>query len=550
MGRLKFQTGYTGVVLLFGLVLTGCKQKATVLKSPPHYDFSKPTVGKLDRKILEISGIVWDSKNNEFIAHNDETGTLFYLDRDRWEIKPNGIIRYNNELGDYEDIAIANNSTYILRSDGLLQQIVRDSAGKADALGRGSVPLSGDNDFESLYYDESRKALIVLCKNCSTDSKKMISAFAYYFDSIGFVPKPVFQIDAEEVAKLSPRKTAKLQPSAAAIHPVLKKLFIISAATNQLVIADLNGKVEGVYILSKKLFPQPEGITFKKNGEMYISNEGIGSREATIVKFVFDTVGTRGKGGATSYDLTLFSQKMELDDKLHEISGMAYLPGTETMLAENDEKGTIYTVDFKNKTIEPNKMKFGGKGDYEDIVHTDSIEYLLVSTGSVVEVKMGKDSVDTQEFNLGIPGTNEFEAMYLDSAKKGLILLCKQCDHEKDKIRAAYRYDLKTKTFSDSVVYEIDIAAIQTLLNDDKAEFKPSAAAINPMTHKLFIVASVGKVLVIASLDGKVEQVFKLDPQLFNQPEGLTFAPNGDLYISNEGGTGIATILKFDYKKK
>jgi hypothetical protein len=261
-------------------------------------------------------------------------------------------------------------------------------------------------------------------------------------------------------------------------------------------------------------------------------------------------VGTKGKGGSTTYDLTLFSEKMELDDKLHEISGMAFLPGTETMLAENDEKGTIYTVDFKNKTIEPNKMKFGGKGDYEDIVHTDSIEYLLVSTGSVVEVKMGKDSVDTKEFTLGIGGTNEFESMYLDSSKKALILLCKQCDHEKDKKRAAYRYDLKTKTFSDSVVYEIDIASIQKLLNDDKAEFKPSAAAINPVTHKLFIIASVGKVLVIASPDGTVEQVFRLDPQLFNQPEGMTFAPNGDLYISNEGGTGIATILKFDYKKK
>ena len=46
-----------------------------------------------------------------------------------------------------------------------------------------------------------------------------------------------------------------------------------------------------------------------------------------------------------------------------------------------------------------------------------------------------------------------------------------------------------------------------------------------------------------------MEQVFKLDPALYNQPEGMTFAPNGDLYISNEGGEGIATILKFKYKK-
>jgi DNA-binding beta-propeller fold protein YncE len=88
------------------------------------------------------------------------------------------------------------------------------------------------------------------------------------------------------------------------------------------------------------------------------------------------------------------------------------------------------------------------------------------------------------------------------------------------------------------------------MMGDDAAEFKPSAAGINPMTGKLFIVASVGKALVIATRDGKIEQVYKLDPVLYNQPEGLTFAPNGDLYISNEGGEGTGTILKFNYRKK
>ena len=105
----------------------------------------------------------------------------------------------------------------------------------------------------------------------------------------------------------------------------------------------------------------------------------------------------------------------------------------------------------------------------------------------------------------------------------------------------------ETKTFSPA--YTIQISDIQKILGDDKAEFKPSAAGINPANGKLYIVASVGKLLVVADKDGKVEQVFKLDPTMYNQPEGMTFAPNGDLYISNEGGEGIATILKFVYKK-
>ena len=86
--------------------------------------------------------------------------------------------------------------------------------------------------------------------------------------------------------ELSPRPTSRFQPSAARIHPVLKKVFIISSASNQLVITDTNGNVENVYMLAKKLFPQAEGLTFKSNGDMYISNEALSSK-ASLLKFTY-----------------------------------------------------------------------------------------------------------------------------------------------------------------------------------------------------------------------------------------------------------------------
>ena len=82
------------------------------------------------------------------------------------------------------------------------------------------------------------------------------------------------------------KKTSKFQPSAAGIHPILNKLFIISSASSQLVICDLNGNPESVSELGENLFPQPEGLTFKRNGDMYISNEGVTSR-STILRFVY-----------------------------------------------------------------------------------------------------------------------------------------------------------------------------------------------------------------------------------------------------------------------
>ena len=309
------------------------------------------------------------------------------------------------------------------------------------------------------------------------------------------------------------------------------------------------GEVESVFELSRTLFPQPEGITFKQNGDMYISNEGISSK-GTLLKFVYRDTSLNSKAeiSKAGYNFSAPDEKMELGRPLHEISGMGYIPGKNLLVAQNDEKGDIYTVDFKNKSNEFGRVRFSGKGDYEDIVHTDTAEYLLVSTGGIVKVLTEDSLMIPQEYTLGIEGKNEFESLYKD-ADGSLVILCKECDHEKDMIRAAYRFDPKTQTFSTAPLYTIDIGAIQTFLKDEKAEFKPSAAGINPVTGKLFMVASVGKLLVIAGKDGKVEQVFRLDPILYNQPEGLTFAPNGDLYISNEGGEGIATILKFNYKK-
>jgi uncharacterized protein YjiK len=265
------------------LTAVGCKRpKARIIKSPPHYNFSEVFTNKLDIKLKEISGLAWDTDNNEFLAHYDEKGSLFILDKETKEIKaeyPFG------SKGDYEDIAIYKGTPYVLRSDGMITKIVRDSSG-VRGVEAGKIGLTGTNDFETIYADTARKALILICKNCASDDKKTVSAFAYYPDSIGFDNNPVFTINADDVERLSPHKTSKLQPSAAAIHPVLHKLFIISSASNLLVIADMNGKVEGVFELGKKMFPQPEGLTFKTNGDMYISNEGVGSK-ATIHRFVY-----------------------------------------------------------------------------------------------------------------------------------------------------------------------------------------------------------------------------------------------------------------------
>lgn len=532
---------------IFGMVilLSACRRKMIVLKSPPHYNFSNPEIMKLDNKLKEISGIAWDKKRDVFFAGQNNSDKLFVLERDtKHIIKVDSL----GEKGDYSDVAVVDSIPYILRSDGILFKCATSSIGGSALIELAKLP-SEENGFESMFYDLSRKALIILGKTGPTEDDDKINAYAYYIDSIGLDRKPVFQVDKKMIRQLSPRKSSELEPTAAAVNPLQQKIYILSSSSRQLVITDMNGRPEGVYVLISSMFPDPTGICFQKDGGMYICNKA-GSGAPTMLKFVYTAKNGQDTSSATmAYDFSKPDEIMQLGKHLHEISGISYIPDQDILLAENDEKGEIFKVDFKNKKDDFDKLKFGGPGDYEDIVHTDTADYLLISSGTIVQV-LTKDGgiTGTKKFTLNRSGTNEYETLYFDSANHSLIMLCKQCAHEKDKVRSAFRFDLATLQFSNESVYDMSLDIIRMRLNDPAAEFKPSAAAINPVTGKLFVVASVGKLLVIADKNGNVEKAFRLDPKLFNQPEGMTFAPNGDLYISNEGGDGVATILKFIYK--
>jgi len=289
MSFLNFRTWPNKLIpVLLVLVIAGCKQKKRIIKSPPGYNFSQAQTYKLDLKLKEISGLVWDSERDEFLSHYDESGSLFVLDKASLHIIPPSPYKFGKK-GDYEDIALYNGVPYLLISNGTIIKVIRDSTGKVvNGEDMGQLRVTGTNDFETMYADTAREALIIVCKNCGMDSKSEVSAFAFYPDSVGMVNEPVFRMDANKIKEISAKsghhKTSKFQPSAASIHPVLQKLFIISSASSQLVIADLNGNPEQVYELGEKLFPQPEGLAFKNDGTMYISNEGVTSK-ATILMF-------------------------------------------------------------------------------------------------------------------------------------------------------------------------------------------------------------------------------------------------------------------------
>lgn len=246
-------------------------------------------------------------------------------------------------------------------------------------------------------------------------------------------------------------------------------------------------------------------------------------------------------GGYNEKDKQVFV----LQKKLLEISGIVYL-GRDSIAAINDEKGELFLLDLN--TNESEKYKFKGKDDYEEVVKAGNFYYVLESDGDIHEVTTPPD-VSVTSFDFPDDSKRiEFESMVWYKKLNKLVLITK--DHrDQDRVASidAYSFDLSTKQFDSAKFFQIPMKDVYVKLENYSSECKPSGAALNPATNKLFIIASVGKILLECSPEGKLEKIYKLNPTQFPQPEGISFADNGDMYISNEGLDGKATILKFPY---
>lgn len=232
-------------------------------------------------------------------------------------------------------------------------------------------------------------------------------------------------------------------------------------------------------------------------------------------------------------------QQFVLNDKLLEISGIVSLDGN-SFAGVNDEDGQLFFFNATNDSVVG--YRFKGKGDYEDLARIKDTYYVLESDGNIIEIPSPYTTHETYKFK---EKDMEFESLvYYQKAGK-LVLITK--DQKKAKSITAFSFDLTTKNFDPEPFFKISLKEVYEKLANFNAECKPSAAAINPVNNELYIIASVGKVLLECTQQGKLIKIYKMNPTHFPQPEGITFATNGDMYISNEGADGKATILKFPY---
>ncbi|HMI77204.1 MAG TPA: SdiA-regulated domain-containing protein [Ferruginibacter sp.] len=242
---------------------------------------------------------------------------------------------------------------------------------------------------------------------------------------------------------------------------------------------------------------------------------------------------------------------IKLPSILGEISGIYYYPKDTSVFAIEDEAGYFYKIYLERKgRIE--KWQFSKREDFEDLALHDSVFYVLISNGDIKSVKFDQgDTIITNKTKFPKEGNKayDFETMYYDDSLRQLILLCKDCEDEKNEV-TAWGFDINTQSYTKGV-FKIDALAIAQKTGKKKMKLKPSSAAINPVTNELYILASINKMIVVTDRKGKFISLYHLDPVIYKQPEGIAFTPAGDMIISNEWHeSGLANILVIKNKKK
>src|SRR5689334_6975369 len=268
------------LALALAAVLTGCGKGGEKYLNPAGYNFQTPHQYKLPLELDEISGVAFYSKDSSIFAINDEKGWLY-------KIKPGNqldITRWKFSSGaDFEDLVLLDSSFYVLQSNG---NIIKISVQDSGNLITHEYPFTfgQDNEFEILYYDDSLKKMVLICKDCESDKKKSLTTFTFDPHS-GIFSDSSFIINVQQIAATQNEEKLKFKPSAAAINPKDGLLYIISSVNKLLVVADRKGGVKKVYPIDPGLFKQPEGISFTPSGTLIISNEAGGVGVADILIF-------------------------------------------------------------------------------------------------------------------------------------------------------------------------------------------------------------------------------------------------------------------------
>lgn len=257
-----------------------------------------------------------------------------------------------------------------------------------------------------------------------------------------------------------------------------------------------------------------------------------------------------------TYDLKNPDNSWKLPKQLVEVSGNTWVD-KEHLLLIDDNYSSLYLIKIGDKnagleTTIPFQKDKNEKLDIEDVAIVNNIVYALSSHGILYKISDWNGKYNTEKITTFLSKKNNTEGLSYDPVTKSLLIACKEesgLEEEKKSTKAVYQFNMDSKKLEQKpflVIHEDDFEK----LTKDKIKFNPSAIAVHPVTHEIYILSTQdNKCMAVYSREGKLISFQSIDKDLMPQPEGICFSPEGKLYISSEGKKGDAGNL-FEFNAK
>ncbi|WP_203295246.1 SdiA-regulated domain-containing protein [Luteirhabdus pelagi] len=245
-------------------------------------------------------------------------------------------------------------------------------------------------------------------------------------------------------------------------------------------------------------------------------------------------------------------QKWELPSVLAEVSGLAWYKEN-VIICIQDEEGVLFFYNIETSKIEK-EVSFAGSGDYEGLTLFGDTVFVTTSDGDIYEITNFTEAEPTvKQYDTPFFKNSDIESVAADNKNNRLLLIPKgKSLLKQEEYKGIYAFDVTTKKmdtvpivklyFNDPIFEDIDLL-------DDVHYLTPSEIGVHPETRELYLLETGSPKLIELTKDGEFKRIHHLSREDFSQPEGLTFSPDGTMYISNEGSDGPPNILKVRLKE-
>jgi uncharacterized protein YjiK len=262
------------IINILLLILVSCKNE----KSDNTFSYNMQDLSDmrfLPEELREVSGLsMVPNTTHDLACVQDEAGVIYIFDLQKNKIKK----RVNFQThDDFEAIEMVGNDAYLLTSVGDLYYI-RELKEQPVIT---KIRIDAGQELEGMGYDESNNRLLIVPKTQSDKSK--VKVYAYDLKDKKFQNHPIIHLSTEAVRRFCMRNNIKLdiskkkfpfKPSAIAVHPITKNIYILASVGKVLCVLSPKGAIIDIQQLDDILYPQPEGITFLADGHLVIASEG------------------------------------------------------------------------------------------------------------------------------------------------------------------------------------------------------------------------------------------------------------------------------------